>query len=367
MSKYENYNTKIPIKFQKKWQTTLNALTKICGSSDAMITKYNKNSLDVFKTSVTKSNVFIEGMTFNYTELFCGLVIKKDQLVSITNALEKESLKKYIEAQAGYTDYLGIPIKWPSGTVFGTLCIHFEEAHKSIEKTHIILYEMKELIESHLEIIIKDMAIESEKSNVKIESNKYKTLVDQAPIGIFKTAANGNAISINKTMASILGFSSTKEALNNYNNLNNDLFVDSSRRKELIDALKIKGAVKNFEYEVLGKHDKCLWLSINAKKGQDINSENFFIRGFAFDITERRKKDEELKIQKKELIKAYEQLTTYNEEILAMNEELEASLDQINELNERYINMIELVSKTKERNILNDSDFFNDLLIISLP
>lgn len=363
MKRYEACNTKIPIKFQKKWESVLNSLVEINGSFNAVIKRYNKPFLQIFKMSTMDSNLFEEGMTFDATELFCNLVIEEDKLVVINNALENYDLKNYNEVQSGYIAYLGLPVKWPSGEIFGTLCLYYKTPHKFTKETQHSINEIKALIEAHLEIIIKDIEIKHINEKLKIKEKCYETFITQAPIGFFETTIDGKTKSVNKTMANILGFSSIEEVMIHYNNLNKDLYVHPMRRKELIDELKLNGEVKNFEYEAIGKNKECIWISMNAKKEKNINTGDFFIRGFAFDITQRKNKDSELKIQKKELIKAYEQLTTYNEEILAMNEELEDSLEEINFINKRYINMIELVSKTNEKNILNEDDFFNDLLM----
>lgn len=362
MEKYENYNTKIPIRFQEKWVSALNSLVKINHSFDAVITRYNKPFLEIFKTSETASNLFKEGLTFDSNELFCDLVIKDDNLIAFSNVLEKKSLKNYKAVQSGYIAYLGLPLKWPSGEIFGTLCINYKKTHKFSKETRLIVCEIKALIEAHLEIIVKDMKIHSDNAILISEENKYRKLVNQAPIGIFETTASGKIISINNSMSYILGFSCKEEVLKHYNDLKKDLYVNPDRRQQFIHELNINDEVKNFEYEALGKNKEHIWISMNAKKKKCIKLEDFLIQGFAFDITKRKKKDRELIEQKQELIKAYEQLTTYNEEILAMNEELEDSLDQINSLNKRYTNMIELVSKTNKRNILNESDFFYNLL-----
>ena len=63
--------------------------------------------------------------------------------------------------------------------------------------------------------------------------------------------------------------------------------------------------------------------------------------------------------QKEQLV---EQLSAYNEQIIAMNEELEQSFEEINKLNNRFANMINLVLDIKDKSLLNEEEFFSDLL-----
>jgi len=363
MTDHERYDTKIPLETQKKWKNILDLIVKNYDSFDAVITRYNEPFLEIFKTNNSAKGLFKEGSIFKASELICGQVIETLDVFKSSNASEHELLKNCKEVQSGYITYLGLPLKWPSGKIFGTLSIHDKENRNSTKEIHRILEEMKVLIEAHLEIIIKDKKIQENEALFKGKEKKYENLINEAPIGIFETTTDGRIISINKSMAYILDFDNKEDVLKCYKDLNKDLYVNPSRRQEFIKALSIDDEVNNFECQFIGKNKKSIWISMNAKKKKLNKSGGFLIQGFVFDITNRKMKDKELSEQKNDLIKAYEQLTTYNEEILAMNEELEESLEQISSLNNRYINMIELVSKTKERNILNNSDFFNDLLV----
>ena len=64
--------------------------------------------------------------------------------------------------------------------------------------------------------------------------SKYKTLVNRAPIGIFKTTIDGKPLTVNPTMAKILGCKNEKETLLKYKDLKKDLYVDPKKRKEFI-------------------------------------------------------------------------------------------------------------------------------------
>jgi len=187
------------------------------------------------------------------------------------------------------------------------------------------MLQFKELIESHLEIINKNIEIKMDNEIIKRKSNKYDNLVNKAPIGIFETTSNGKIISINESMAEILGFSSIDETLKHYNDLKKDLYLNQKRREEFIMELNENDEVKNFEYQAIGKNEVHKWISMNAIKSRTKEDGTYVIEGFVFDVTERKDKEEKIREQKEELAAAFEQLTAYNEEVMAMNEELEQS------------------------------------------
>ncbi|RCW82539.1 PAS domain S-box-containing protein [Halanaerobium sp. DL-01] len=358
----KDYNKKIPVKIQDKWQNIVNILVRTAGSTDALITRFEPPFLDVFKAGDNIENIFKEGMRTKLSGHYCEAVIKNEKKVMIVNALENSKWKDSIDAQAGINAYLGYPLKWADGKIFGTLCIYDKKTHHFSENTQEIMLQFKELIESHLEIIDKNIEIKRANEIIKKKNDKYDDTVNKAPIGIFETTSNGKVISINKTMAEIIGFSSIDDTLKHYNDLKKDLYLNQKRREEFIKILNKNGEVKNFEYQAIGKNEIHKWISMNARKSRIKEDGTYVIEGFAFDVTERKKREEQIREQKEELSAAFEQLTAYNEEVIAMNEELEQSFEEINLLNQRFVNMIELVSNMEDKTLLSEKEFFADLL-----
>jgi len=80
------------------------------------------------------------------------------------------------------------------------------------------------------------------------------------------------------------------------------------------------------------------------------------------DITKRKKREKKIKDQKEALYATNEQLRAYNQEITAMNEELEQSFDELSKLNQRFVDMIELVANMEDKTLLNEREFFSELL-----
>jgi len=51
----------------------------------------------------------------------------------------------------GMVSYLGLPISWPDGDIFGTFCVLDIKEHKFDERFEIIMRQFRETIEEQLE------------------------------------------------------------------------------------------------------------------------------------------------------------------------------------------------------------------------
>ena len=123
---------------------------------------------------------------------------------------------------------------------------------------------------------------------------KYRTIFEQVPVGIFLTDSKGRAFEINPEMANILGASSAKEALDNYQNLASQLYVNPQRREQFLEILQAQGKVENFEYEARRLDGKHIWIEMNARIRDKYSDGTFLIDGFALDITDRRRAEKAL-------------------------------------------------------------------------
>ena len=130
---------------------------------------------------------------------------------------------------------------------------------------------------------------------------KYRDLFELSPVGIFKTDSTGRALFVNPEMARILGADSPKAAVDNFQDLARNLYVDPNRRKAFIDLLRDKAVVENFEYEAKRLNGKRIWLSMNARAREKTSDGVFLIDGFTTDITKRKQAEEALIASEKKL------------------------------------------------------------------
>jgi two-component system, cell cycle sensor histidine kinase and response regulator CckA len=134
---------------------------------------------------------------------------------------------------------------------------------------------------------------------------KYRELFELSPVGIFRTNSKGQALFANPEMARNVGADSPQEAIDKFQDLAKDLYVDPNRRNEFIELLKDKGEVVNFEFEAKGLNGKRLWLSMNARVSEKLSDGTFIIDGFNTDITERKQAEEAMRESREELAEIF--------------------------------------------------------------
>jgi PAS domain S-box-containing protein len=123
---------------------------------------------------------------------------------------------------------------------------------------------------------------------------RFRMLVESAPIGIFTTSSSGKPLTINLAMARILDFASPEEALERYTDLSGQLYVHAERREVFLRLIRDFGHVEDFEYQARTATSRIIWLSMNARVSERREDGSFIIEGFATDITERKRAEDAL-------------------------------------------------------------------------
>ncbi len=114
---------------------------------------------------------------------------------------------------------------------------------------------------------------------LRTSEKKYRDLIDNSLVGIYKTDLKGNILYVNKAVIEILEFDSLNDLIS-INVL--ETYKNSHDREELIKKLIEKGRVRNLELELVTKTGKYKNIILNAFLDKDI------ISGMIMDITERK-------------------------------------------------------------------------------
>ena len=127
---------------------------------------------------------------------------------------------------------------------------------------------------------------------------RFRTLYEAAPIGIFRTRSDGQALAVNRAMAEILGFESEEDAVRHYTDLGHQLYADPHRREEFLDRLRTKNSVEDFEYRARRPDGSTVWIEMDARVARRHPDGSFEIEGFASEITERKEAAQEVERQR---------------------------------------------------------------------
>jgi PAS domain S-box-containing protein len=229
----------------------------------------------------------------------------------------------------------------------------YEIEHRIVRKNNgeiRYVHERCEHVKDESGKVTKSIGMVRDITEKRQSEEKFKKLFENAPIGVFRTNFKGYPLMANKTMANILGFKTSGEVIEYYDDLGKQLYVNSQRRQEFLQTLKDQGWVEGFEYEAKRKNEEHVWLSMTAKVSKENDDNDFIIDGFVSDITDR--KDAEFKLQKK-----YKELETTEEELRVSNEELQNKNQKLEKQKEELLQYKRAVEGVDDMIAAVDSDY----------
>jgi PAS domain S-box-containing protein len=129
----------------------------------------------------------------------------------------------------------------------------------------------------------------------KIESGEvYRNIFENAIEGIFQTSPTGQYLNVNPALARMYGYDTITEMVERLTRIENQLYVDPTRRDAFVRIMEAEGIVRDFESEVYRKDRSIIWISENARAVRDEAGNIEYYEGMVMDITERKRLEREL-------------------------------------------------------------------------
>ena len=133
---------------------------------------------------------------------------------------------------------------------------------------------------------------------------KYRTIFEDAVIGIFQTTPEGRPLSINRALAQVHGYDSPEQLIAEVSNVVDEFFVQPGKMADLRQVLEENGVVRDVELELYRKDRTKRWVMVNARGVRDAAGKICLIEGTIQDITDRRRAEEQV-----EFLAFYDALT----------------------------------------------------------
>lgn len=121
----------------------------------------------------------------------------------------------------------------------------------------------------------------------------YRNIFENAMIGIYQVTANGNWISANLSIASVLGYDSAEALLLAQPDRMGKLYADEQDRIQWFRLLD-RGAHHNFDTRMIRYDGQEIWVSMSGYAVRDDDNRLLFYEGTLIDITERHKAEQAL-------------------------------------------------------------------------
>jgi len=179
------------------WQSVVNTIAEIINVPSALIMKVDEPYIEVFRSSESSKNPYKVGDREYLPGLYCERVIKTRNKLLLPNALKDKEWDKNPDIELGMISYLGFPLLWPDGEVFGTICVLDSKENKYEKRYEKLIASFKELVEAHLSLLFKNLA------NRKNLENIFDNLSD----GIIAHDKDRYIVFFNRAAEKITGYS----------------------------------------------------------------------------------------------------------------------------------------------------------------
>jgi PAS domain S-box-containing protein len=134
--------------------------------------------------------------------------------------------------------------------------------------------------------------LERDKALYLIDIEKYQSLFNNAPLGVFQATIEGKYTEINKAFARLLGYKSTDEAINSVKDISRQIYADHRERGKLIKEIIQADRVIHHETYFRRKDNSVFPVNLSLKLVRDEQGKPLYIAGTVEDISQRRKAED---------------------------------------------------------------------------
>jgi PAS domain S-box-containing protein len=161
----------------------------------------------------------------------------------------------------------------------------YEQAQKELTERARVEAELR-TYQEHLEELVEERTTELRQSE-----ERYRTLFDGIPIGLYRTTPEGQIVDANVAQAQMLGYPN-RDALLAINS--STLYVDSQDRLRWQALMERDGLVRDFQTRFRCHDGSAIWINDTAQAVRDDEDKVLYYEGSIEDITERVRAEAEL-------------------------------------------------------------------------
>jgi PAS domain S-box-containing protein len=141
----------VPSLIIHKWQELIDLLAEILHVPSALVMQVEPPNIKVFVSSESEGNPYERGEVASLnTGLYCETVMKTRQLLLVPNALVDPAWNANPDIKLGMISYMGFPVAWPNGDIFGTICVLDARRNEFSELYRKLLLQCREVLQADL-------------------------------------------------------------------------------------------------------------------------------------------------------------------------------------------------------------------------
>ena len=191
----------LAVEVVQKWQMIVDLLAEILHVPSARVMKVEPPSIRVLVSSESEGNPYKKDeLAALNTGLYCETVMKMRQPLVVPDALADDNWKSNPDIKVGMISYLGFPVMWPDGKIFGTICVLDNKRNDYGGLHRTLLLHCRDVLQADL-----GSAAELGKE-LAAQKAQLDQLFEQAPEAIVLLDVEDRVLRINAEFTRIFGY-----------------------------------------------------------------------------------------------------------------------------------------------------------------
>lgn len=142
-----------------KWQRIVDLAARIAGVPSGLVMRTQAPDHSVLVSSATTGNPYQPGMSFELnSKLYCYAVLENRAELVVRDARSEAAWCDNQDLEHGMSFYIGYPLRWPDGALFGTICVLDRRDNEQAIAHRDLLIEFSGQIETDL-ALLHEMAV----------------------------------------------------------------------------------------------------------------------------------------------------------------------------------------------------------------
>lgn len=331
-----NPEIQLPSKVIRKWQEIVDLLAEIMHVPSALVMRVEPPNITVFLSSKSKGNPYEQGEVASLdTALYCETVMKTRQPLLVPDALVEEEWKSNPDTKVGMISYMGFPIAWPDGQIFGTICVLDDKRNEYSEPCRKLLLQFRDVLQTDLrwltelggELATHKAHLRRAKAKLCQGEEELRRMTDAIPQAIIVLNPDGKAIYANRVALEYTGLSLNEVLADDFRarvfHPDDVQRVWRERGQALSDAAQFEN-----EQRALGKDGKYRWFLMQYNPLLDENGRVIRWYATATDIDDRKRNEERTRNENLALREQIDRDSMF-EDIVGSSESLRKMLRQV--------------------------------------
>lgn len=140
-----------------KWQSIVDIAARIVDVPASLVMKTDAPDHAVLVSSKNEDNPYFVGQSFELNpKLYCNAVLENCDELLVHDASNDPEWNDNEDLKHGMSFYIGYPLQWPDGSLFGTICVLDSRDNQKAVLYKDLLIEFRGAIESDLALLVEN-------------------------------------------------------------------------------------------------------------------------------------------------------------------------------------------------------------------